>query len=232
MKLIRFKQSTPQNQQILYNVHLKVWGPSTLIINKLCMEGIQSHCKGCTFRSKLTSISLNKSCKTARDPVWIHMYHSCEALPYRWAHISSYNPLPPTFGNTCTGPYHIAYSPWKQVINYLHAHMYMLDKEILAQMSIPIYTNLPAHSPHGTSHQHRCSPPGHPSARVGWYPSTVPAPSSAQTRTERQEAQSCCTAVGQSLSPAVLVEVHPLGDAGNAAVWLQCWACATAGGER
>ena len=84
------------------------------------------------------------------------------------------------------------------------------------------------HSPHGTFHQRHCSPPGHPSADVGEYPSTVPAPSSAQTHTARLEVRSCCTAVGQAhYGPGL--EVHPLGDPGNTAIWLQCSACASAG---
>ena len=77
------------------------------------------------------------------------------------------------------------------------------------------------HSPHGTFHHRHCSPPGHPSADVGQHPSTVPAPSSARTRTAKQEVRSCCTAVGQS-HYGLGLEVHPLGDPGNAAIWLLC----------
>ena len=84
------------------------------------------------------------------------------------------------------------------------------------------------HSPRDTFHQRHCSPPGHSGADVGQHPSTLPAPSSARTHTAKQEVRSCCTAVGQShYGPGL--EVHPLGDPGNAAIWLLCSALASAG---
>ena len=58
----------------------------------------------------------------------------------------------------------------------------------------------------------------------------MPSPSSAQTHTARQLVRSCYTAVGQSPSGPGQ-GVHPQDDAGNSAVWLQCSACASAGGE-